>query len=234
MENRETVCASSRVRVDLNLVRGSCLRSLLAALVVVAAALGSGASCRADLVITAPNVAVAPGSSGSFDVLITSTGGTFNVASDTVELSLLGLSGVTFTGVSIDTVTPYIYGALSATTAGSTFTFSTFPGTQFETFDFLLSTGATTIGPGDTFGLVNVQYSVAANAIPGATGALTFGPDTGLADASGNNVSFTAQNGSITVFSAAVPEPSAVVLLTIGCAAVVACSARKRSATSKR
>ena len=118
MENRETVCLSSRVRVDLNLVRGSYLRSLRAALVVVAAALGSGASCRADLVITAPNVAVAPGSSGSFDVLITSTGGTFNVASDTVELSLLGLSGVTFTGVSIDTVTPYIYGALSATTAG--------------------------------------------------------------------------------------------------------------------
>jgi hypothetical protein len=229
MENRETVCLSSRVRVDLNLVRGSYLRSLLAALVVVAAALGSGASCRADLVITAPNVPVAPGSSGSFDVLITSTGGTFNVASDTVELSLLGLSGVTFTGVSIDTVTPYIYGALSATTAGSTFTFSTFPGTQFETFDFILSTGATTIGPGDSFGLVNVQYSVAADAVVGSSGALTFGPDTSLADATGMPVAFTAQNGSITVSAAVIPEPSSVALLAIGCAAVVVGSAKRRS-----
>jgi hypothetical protein len=216
------------------LVRRRDLRFVLSLPIVVAITLATSAPCRAGLVVEAPNVTVAPGSSGEFDVLITSTGGTFNVASDTVELSLLGLSGVTFTGVSIDTVTPYIYGALSATTAGSTFTFSTFPGAQFETFDFILSTGATTIGPGATFGLVNVQYSVAADAIPGATGALTFGPDTGLADASGNNVSFTAQNGSINVFSAAVPEPSAVVLLTIGCAAVVASSARKRSATSKR
>ena len=234
MENRETVCLSSRVRVDLNLDRGSYLRSSLAALVVVAAVLGSGASCRADLVISAPNVPVAPGSSGSFDVLITSTGGTFNVASDTVELSLLGLSGVTFTGVSIDTVTPYIYGALSATTAGSTFTFSTFPGTQFETFDFILSTGATTIGPGDSFGLVNVQYSVAADALSGATRRhLTFGPDTSLADATGLPVAFTAQNGSITITTAVIPEPSSVALMAIGCASIVVSSARKRSARSK-
>jgi hypothetical protein len=233
MENRETVCLSSRVRGGLNLIRGCSLRGLLAALVVVAAALGSSASCRADLVITAPNVPVAPGSSGSFDVLITSTGGTFDVASDTVELSLLGLSGVTFTGVSIDTVTPYIYGALSATTAGSTFTFSTFPGTQFETFDFILSTGATTIGPGDSFGLVNVQYSVAADAVVGSSGALTFGPDTSLADAAGLPVTFTAQNGSITVTGGVIPEPSSVALMAIGCAAIVVYSARKRSARPK-
>ncbi len=233
MENRETVCLSSRVRAALNPVRESHFRGLLAALVVVAAALGSGAPCRADLVITAPNLSVAPGSAGSFDVLITSTGGTFNVASDTVELSLIGLSGVTFTGVSIDTVTPYIYGALSATTAGSTFTFSTFPGTQFETFDFILSTGATTIGPGDSFGLVNVQYSVAADAVVGSSGALTFGPDTSLADATGLPVAFTAQNGSITVSGAVIPEPSSVALLAIGCASTVVYSARKRFARSK-
>jgi hypothetical protein len=216
------------------LVRRRDLRFVLSLPIVVAITLATSAPCRAGLVIEAPNVTVAPGSSGSFDVLITSTSGTFSVASDIVELSLNGLSGVSFTSVSIATATPYIYGGNSATTQGSTFTFSTFPGNQLETFDFLFPSGAQTIGPGDTFGLVNVQYSVAANAIPGATGALTFGPDTGLADASGNNVSFTGQNGSITVFSAAVPEPSAVVLLTIGCAAVVASSARKRSATSKR
>jgi hypothetical protein len=215
------------------LVRRRDLRFVLSLPIVVAITLATSAPCRAGLVVEAPNVTVAPGSSGSFDVLITSTGGTFNVASDTVELSLLGLSGVTFTGVSIDTVTPYIYGALSATTAGSTFTFSTFPGTQFETFDFILSTGATTIGPGDSFGLVNVQYSVAADAVVGSSGALTFGPDTSLADPTGLPVAFTPQNGSITVTGAVIPEPSSVALMAIGCAAIVVSSARKRRMRSE-
>jgi hypothetical protein len=211
-----------------------CRRHIQAVLaLLIAVTVGINVPCRAGLVIEAPNVTVAPGSSGSFDVLITSTGGSFDVASDTVELSLTGLSGVSFTGVSIATATPYIYGVNSATTAGSTFTFSTFPGTQFETFDFILTTGAATIGPGDSFGLVNVQYSVAADATPGATGALTFGPDTALADAAGANVAFTAQDGSITVFSTAIPEPSAVALLTMGCTAVLVYSTRKRPARSK-
>ena len=179
-------------------------------------ALGIDASCQAGLVIEAPNITVGPGSAGSFDVLIRSTADSFTVASDTVELSLTGLSGVSFTSVSIATVTPYIYGANSATTAGSTFTFSTFPGTQFEVFDFLFPSGAQTIAPPQVFGLVNVQYSVAANATPGASGALAFGPDTSLADANANNVDFTAPNGSITISSsAAVPEPSTLVTATL-------------------
>ncbi|HEX3447175.1 MAG TPA: PEP-CTERM sorting domain-containing protein [Isosphaeraceae bacterium] len=196
----------------------------------LAVALGIGASCQAGLVVEAPNITAAPGSSGSFDVLITSTAGSFGVASDTVDLSLTGLSGVSFTNVSIATATPYIYGANSATTVGSTFTFSTFPGTQFETFDFILTLGAQTINSGEVFGLVNVQYSVAANATPGATGTLTFGPDTMLSDAAGNNVDFTAPNGSITISSSAVPEPSGMILLAVGCATVLVGSARRRFA----
>ena len=89
--------------------------------------------------IEAPNITVAPGSSGSFDVLIASTGGSFDVALDIVELSLTGLSGVSFTNVSIATTTPYIYGSESATNFGSTFTSTTFPGTEFEVFDYLFS-----------------------------------------------------------------------------------------------
>jgi hypothetical protein len=201
---------------------------------IMAVTLGIDAPCRADLVIEAPNVSVAPGSSGSFDVLITSTGGSFSVASDTIELALNGLNGVSFTGVSIATAAPYIYGANSATLQGSTFTFSTFPGTQFEAFDFLFPAGAQTINPGDVFGLVNVQYSVAANAVLGASGTLAIGPDTSLADAGGNAVLFTSQNGSITISTSSIPEPSAVILLGIGCAAVVVRSARKRPARSGR
>jgi hypothetical protein len=225
MKKRLPICQSSRPGAALS---GRC-HGYLRVVLALAVVLGLGATCQAGLVIEAPNISVAPGSSGSFDVLITSTAGSFGVASDTVDLSLTGLSGVSFTNVSIATVTPYIYGALSATTAGSTFTFSTFPGTQFETFDFILTLGATTINSGDVFGLVNVQYSVASNATPGASGTLAFGPDSSLADAAGNNVVFTPQNGSITISSStAIPEPSGVILLAVGCATVLVGSARRR------
>jgi PEP-CTERM motif len=227
MNNRLPICRSSLPRPGLILIRRGHVRAMLALVI----ALGIDASCQAGLVVEAPNITAAPGSSGSFDLLITSTGGSFEVASDVVELSLTGLSNVSFTNVSINTTAPYIYGANSATTAGSTFTFSTFPGTQFETFDFLLTLGAQTINPGDFFGLVDVQYSVAANATPGASGALAFGPDTSLADASGNNVVFTAQNGSITISSSTtIPEPSTVILLAVGCTTVLVGSARRRFA----
>jgi hypothetical protein len=181
MEYRESISLSWRIRSVSTLVFRRRLRAVLALALMVAVSFGIGAPCRADLVIEVPNISVAPGSSGSFDVLITSTGGSFNVASDIVELSLTGLSGVSFNSVSIATSTPYIYGGNSATTQGSTFTFSTFPGTSFETFDFLYPAGAQAINSGDTFGLVNVQYSVDANATPGASGSLTTGPDTSLA-----------------------------------------------------
>jgi hypothetical protein len=208
-------------------------RLLLAALLL--AVLGPDASCRAGLIIAAPNVSAAPGSSGSFDVLIMNSigsGASFDVFADTVGLSLSGPSGVTFTGVSIDTVAAsYIY-VLSGTTLGVPLSFDTFPNTQFDAFDSEFGPlGFRTISPGETFGLVNVAYTVDPNASAGA-GTLTITTDTSLSDPTGANIAFTPQDGVFIV--SAVPEPSAVALLTIGCAAVVACSARKRSPTSKR
>ncbi len=94
---------------------------MLAPAIVAMVAVGVEAPCRADLVIEATNLTVTPGSSGSFDVLITSTGGTFSVAADDIELTLSGLSSVSFTNISINTITPYIYGASSASLFGSTF-----------------------------------------------------------------------------------------------------------------
>ncbi len=235
MKERKTIRISCHRRADSSPILRLHLRAALALPIACAFAFGIGVPCRADLVIEAPIVTAAPGTSGSFDVLITSTGGTFSVASDIVELSLNGLSGVSFTGVSIATATPYIYGGNSATTQGSTFSFSTFPapsGTPIEVFDFLYPSGAQTIAPGDTFGLVNVQYSVDANVTPGSTGTLTFGSDTSLADAGGNNVSFTGQGGSITIVTASVPEPASGILLAIGCAAVAFRFASRRPAST--
>jgi hypothetical protein len=226
VDNRFTGFSSPRPRPGS--ARPGHPRTAVALAIALAAASWAAPACRADLVIEAPDVTLAPGSSGSFDVLITSTGGSFDVASDTVELTLSGLSGVSFTGASIATITPYIYGADSATTTGSTFTFSSSPGTTLEVFDFLLTLGAQTIGAGDVFGLVNVTYSVDPGATPGASGTLALGTDTSLADAVGNNVSFTALDGSITIASA-VPEPTSVVLLAVGGIAFMLVPALKRT-----
>ena len=191
-----------------------------------------GHPCRAGgLLISAPAVNAAAGSSGAFDVTITNTNGingmSYDVAADTVELALTGPSGVNFTGVSIATADTYIY-AVSATTHGSVFSFSTFPGTSLETFDFdVSSVGFREIDPGQTFGLVHVTYSVAAGAAPG-TGSLTFGPDTSLSDPTGANINFSVQAGSFTVTS--VPEPPSLIILAVGGVAVSFWRARNRGA----
>jgi hypothetical protein len=195
---------------------------VLAVAIALATAHGIGAPCRADLVIEAPAITVDPGTSGSFDVLITSTGGTFDVAGDTIELSLTGLSGVTFTGVLPQANPPNSYIFVDpASTQGGTFSFDTFPNTQFDVFDSEFGPlGFRAINSGDFFGVVNVQYSVAASAVPGATGTLTIGPDTSLSDSTGAGISFTSQAGFITIAASTVPEPSSVLMLAIGFAGV--------------
>ncbi len=202
---------------------------MLAPVIVAAVAFGADTPCRAGLIIEAPNLTVSPGSAGSFDVLITSTGGAFSVAGDDIELTLTGLSSVTFTGISVATVTPYIYGALSAALSGSTFIVNLSPN-DVEGIDFVLSSGATTIGAGDFFGLLDVEYTVASNAVGGSTGTLGIGADTFLSDATGAPVSFTSQGGSITI--ASVPEPSAMSLLAVGGGAVMVGCVRRRRARS--
>ena len=93
-------------------------------LIVLAMSLGLGGSCRAaGLVIEAPNLAVAPGTSGSFDVLLIDTdpSGTpgYGVAGDSLELTLTGSAGIAFTNVTINTIVPYIYTVSATTLPGS-------------------------------------------------------------------------------------------------------------------
>ena len=85
-------------------------------IVLAVAALAAGAMpCfAAGLVIEAPILTATPGSTGSFDLLLTNTnptGGTsYQVSSDQFMLSLSGPLGITFTGATIDTVaTLYIF-----------------------------------------------------------------------------------------------------------------------------
>ena len=194
----------------------------VAGTVLTAAVIGlaAGGVCRADgLVISAPDVTATPGSGGSFDVIITNTnstmgGASYQVASDNVDLTLTGPSGVNFTSVSIATTDTYIY-VDPASTNGLTFTNSAFPGTNLEVFDLEFGPlGSREIDPQQSYGLVHVTYTVHPGVTPGS-GTLSFVSDTSVSDISGTNLTgVTLQNSSFTVSS--VPEPSGPVLLATG------------------
>ena len=190
----------------------------------LAATLGGPAHCQAGLILEAQNVATSPGSTGSFDIVILNTDPTttYNVASDSVEIALSGVSGVLFTAATIGSTTaPYIY--VNSGTLGPPSTplsFDSFPNTTFIASDSEFGPlHDRAIGPGGTFGLVHVSYSVASSAVPsvGAISFLALGAGTSLSDSSTHPIPFTTQNGTFTISPAATtPEPRSILLLAIG------------------
>ena len=214
---------------------------LIAAIGVGIVMLVSATRSDAGFVITAANVTASAGSIGSFDVLISNTnspgGASYSVSSDGLQLALTGISGVTFTGVTIDTTTPYIY-LTSGTTlpGGGPLSFDNFPNTGFAASDSEFSPAddyQRTIAPGMSFGLAHVTYSVAAGTAPGAGLIdIVVNPDgsaTSLADFNGDAIPFTAMDGSFTITPSVVPEPSALLLTATGFALVVLGQRRARS-----
>src|SRR5271157_634102 len=111
MENGCAPRAIARRVSVFRLMRGGMQAWILS----LAALLGCAFPCHAGgLVIQAPNLSVTPGSSGTFDVLLLNTnssgGDSFNVAGDTIQLSLTGPLNVAFTDATIGTTAaPYIY-----------------------------------------------------------------------------------------------------------------------------
>ncbi len=120
---------------------------------------------------------------------------------------------MSFTGVTVDTLTaPYLFGTLQA----PPFSFDAFPSQDFSASDFDLSApGFVTSNPGDAFGLAHVAYQVD----PGAPGGLVtvslVSAGTSLTDDVSDAVLFTPRDGTITL-PQAVPEPSSLVLSSLG------------------
>src|SRR5579871_1548598 len=83
--------------------------------------MGTG-SARADLVLSMTSASAGAGGSGSFDVVLTDTGGNFNVAGFNFEITTSN-TDVTFTDITINTVAaPYIFAGnslLAAPVTGS-------------------------------------------------------------------------------------------------------------------
>lgn len=194
----------------------------------LAAVLLAFAACpaRAQLAITALDSTAQSGGTGSFDIVLQDLGGTFQIGGFSLELSVPGASGITFTAVDTLTTDAYLFGALQSLP----FSFDSFPNTTFSASDTdFTAPGYVTLNPGDLYGLAHVSYSVLAGTPGGAVtvSLLDVGGGTSLSDDAGNPVSFSATNGTITVQSV-VPEPSAFALAGVGGALALAFARRTR------
>ena len=78
--------------------------------------------------------------------------------------------------------------------------------------------GFVTLNPGDLFGLAHVTYSVDSGAPAGPVVVSLVPAGTSLSDNNGGPVSFTTSNGTITISTTSVPEPSSIVLVGLGVA----------------
>ncbi len=166
---------------------------------------------KGSSILSIESVSGAPGSTGTFDVLLTNSGGSpQNIAVFNFELTTSD-TNITFSGVSTSTTTAtYIFP--SSFFGPDITTFAT--GQSVEAGDVDATLIGTNIGPGATFGLGNVSYSIAPGAGNGEIAEIDFAafPGTSLADSGANNVGFSAESGTITAESSSVPESTTVPL----------------------
>lgn len=164
---------------------------------------------QAALILQAPAITGAVGSTGTFDIVLQNTG----VVSIPIGGFSFGISttnpGITFTSATISTVAPYVFGVDSlfgpeiATTTGASLVASDSP----------LSVLAVAVASGATVGLGHVTYSIAGDAATGLF-AITFSPAaTSLADGFGAGIPvdvLTSGTLDVTAVVTAVPEPASL------------------------
>jgi hypothetical protein len=194
----------------------------------------SGGASRAGLILEAGPVTASAGSSGAFDLVLANTnspgGASYDISSDTIQLALTGLTGVTITGATIDTSIPYIYQTSGTMVlGGSPFVISSTPTSFLASDSEFDMQGFDIISPGQSFGLAQVTYSVASNATAGQMGSISL-TNSNLSDFDGNPVLPTLQGGTFTVM-AGVPEPSSLALFATGLAMLTAIPGVLRRAT---
>jgi hypothetical protein len=180
--------------------------------VLAVAALLLSVPARADIVLSIEDVSGAPGSSGTFDVLLTNTGSVSqNIAATNFELTTAD-TNITFNDVTTSTTTAaYIFP--SSLFGPDIITFTT--GQTIEGGDVDSTLVGTDVAPGATYGIGNVSYSIDPGASNGEVAEVDFAayPQSSLSDSMGNNVPFTAESGTITVQTSTIPEPSTAIPL---------------------
>ena len=177
------------------------------------------APASADLILQVENATAQAGGTGSFDVVLSATSGSFDVSGFSVELSVDPGSGITFTGVSENTTSaPYLFTTLQT----PPLTFATFPVSDFTASDSSATApGFVTLEgpPTMTFGLEHVTFAVADQPLSGPIlVSIVIGSNTQVLDVNAEILPLVTRDGSITVSTSAVPEPSTAVMVLMAAA----------------
>ena len=132
---------------------------------------------------------------------------------------------MTFTGASVNTTTaPYLFTTLQSPPP---FVLGLLPSNDLIVADGdLTAPGFVTVSssPAVTFGIEHVRFDVAAGTPAGAvTVSILTDPDglTQINDLTGDLLPFTARNGTITIGTSAVPEPSSLLMGIIAATGLV-------------
>ena len=184
------------------------LISTMAPAVLASAVLLLSVPARGDMILSIESVTGAPGSTGTFDVLLTNTGPSLqNIAAFNFELTTAD-TNITFNDVTTSTTTaPYIFPSSSYGPDIVTFAIGQTVEAGDVTNDPTLY--GTDVASGATYGLGNVSYSIDPLALNGDIAEVDFAayPQSSLSDNNFTNVPFTAESGTITVQTSTVPEP---------------------------
>ena len=175
---------------------------------VLVATLCAGAA-RADFIISAPDISAAPGSSGSFEILLSATGSSAaNIGAFSFDISTAG-SNLAFTGATpTGGAARYIF-AGDSFVAINGFPFATRTGQELTASDLSNNGVPVFVAAPNVFSLGTVLYSISPSAASGLL-PITFSiSGTSLSSPSGQGVPFTTANGQITI----TPEPTEITLL---------------------
>jgi PEP-CTERM motif len=210
-------------------------RRWLTLFVAAAAATLTAATGSADLIVTAQNVSVSPGSTNNtLEIDLTNTGGTaVAIGGFSFGLSVTN-TDITFTSADISTASSYIF--LGHSLFGPIISTTPPPNGQvvIASDNYDVNNSGIMLASGATVGLGRVLFDVSSVAAGGAFPvSLTNFPATSLSDFGGNDVPITAlRDGSITI--AGVPEPTSLTLFGVGILAVAARWNRKGRLRSYR
>ncbi len=194
---------------------GSFVLALLIAMSILGVTPSHG---HAEIVLMVQDSTAPAGGNGSFDILLTNTGGTFDLAAFSLQLSTPAGSGIAFTLTNTNTLTaPYLFGTLQALP----FSFETFPNVRFVASDtYFASPGFVTSTSGSDFGLAHIDYTVTTGASTGAftVSLLDTGGATSLSDGNGDAIAFATSNGTISVTPQpnGVPAPPSLIVILTG------------------
>ncbi len=188
---------------------------ILAALSAALLAQPAPARCGTVLVMTVQDAVVAPGGTGSLDILLANDAtatDSVTIGGFAIDLTVAAGSGITFTGADDATSTTYIF------TGNSLGFLPTVTATEVQAND-IAAIGGTLLDPGGPpVGLAHITFSADPDTPPGAIiplSLISYQAGTSVSDADGNNLDFTIVDGRITVSAPAVPEPSSIVLAVL-------------------